>query len=1102
MNKFLTMLLLLFSMSAFANDPNEPQCLDAKQLSSKMNNFNEADIPNADKSKACGSFLGQIDRILVSGLESIATKSDVRKWEKELTSLGNIAEKTINAMRDENTMTTWMHSYIYVTQWTVIFFVVAITIGTCYYKELLPKAILAIGGSIYIAFVTYNYGSFYTGLVILVTSFSNFIVWNAGDHESISDLSNHNYSDVGEALATNALDLASSIHRVEAINQVTALEAFDNLWSSHVEIDKTLYANGFDIDEPTISEFKQYHKHCKQRDYVEVDDKFNLHITNLNWSSLSNKAIFYSGGTDTKHYNCDEGYYGKKSLALLVQSTVAVLIDRYIDNNLTDNLGEELTLADRIKIMFDSESGTLKLLIEQAEDVASADPEMFETQILMGEEASIEAADTGTSFRNTASYQELLSYYKTKMGTTHDYVEVDGLDPYQMVGYFGIVATHFAFTELFNESGIYDSIVTDKRKMGYHFLQPYIKETINFALEYNCSTTLSSTYEDRVKFAEYFNGLDQDKKLKHQSPFSEMNDTHCYRFYDNGDIEAGGDGKDNEAFRKMVEHRFNALNVLFDARTQASLQLILENEDLTDEIVLKGLNSISTNVSDSMNSHIIMTDAQQKLRSALQVIQDAYIFESNVNYDVTRPAYYYNFKRFSDGNDIEEKAIDKNLNKYDLSPFFEHTTTEYVKNAEDITRSKEGSIAKMARYECPVLEDGECKANLLQLNSAASNMLLEQTLYLTAIEKTASLASAGCSTAEKATEEAAGPIFGKARYANLAGVAACGTAYVLDGMSQIFVVPYQIASAIMAFVMFAMKLLPSVIDLVRHFLPYLVFVVPTLILTAAFIFDVFVSFWRFIFSNHTAQDFDEFMSLKITTAIFYSMFVATFAYFVTLYVIMMILTSKIGGATYDIVFYGYSGVLVEAILRSFISFGVFAYLTYASIFVLPKRIFNQMGEFFNAKGLSFSDETSSFAQSFIVGFGFGAGAKLKSMSGSLDKKINDIGKSENKDGKDTPPKGNGGNDKGGKPNSDSDIKTDIVDKDSDDLDNSDENDSSDIKSTNEDSKIDSGKNKLEEWKDDVDEFNKNRTKTTVNKTGEDAIKDALNDHYDFKNNDE
>ena len=1001
MKRILTIALLLFSSISFAasslTDADKSDCLTANQLATKSQNFNQADVDNASSFKACEPYLNKIDRILISNLEPIATSEDVRSWSGPLKEMGNDVDYTAESMRSDNTMKKWIYSFSTVTlMFLIVFILFAGFMTATKHQSLTNKSILYVIFTGVLSFLTYNFSSIYTFIVMHLVAISNEKVWNSADTDTLGKLKEQDYSEVGESLSSNADALANVFHSVELVNYVTEVESFRNVWGAKdLEIDKTLFASGFDIDEPTIEEFNEYYSHCKQRKYVEVDDRFGLHISNLNWSSIDNKAYFKFGG-DTEDYNCDEDYFGKPTSSVMIQNNTPTLIDNFIQNNVSQKMSTELTFVDKMKNLFNSESGSLKLLIENAQDVAASNPSVISKQIILAEDASLEAEEEGIDIRSTNSFNELKNFIKMKMGTTHDYVEVDGLEPYQMVGYLGIVATQFSFSELFNDSGDADSIVSEKRDMGYNYLQPYITQTISYALQYNCSQNLSSTYEDRVEYAERFNNFDKDKKFSQAGSFSLKGDAHCYSFLEDGSIVAGGDGKDLVAFRNMIEHRFNAVNVFLDARTQASLELILDNDTLTDEIILEGLNSISSNASDALESHIILADAKQKLFSALRVIKDAYIFESSSAYDVTKPAYFYDFQRFSDGKDIEAIAIHRGLNQYDVSHFFTDAQTRYVQNANDVTDNIENSVSKMLRFECPVVDNnGNCKANVIQLNSEAFSMYLEQTLYLTAIEKSLSAASGFCSTIEKGVENTAGPVLGKARYAAVPAAIACGAAYALDGLSQVFIVPLQIASGAMTAITWIMKIMPALIDLVRHFAAYLLFVVPFLVLLCAFYYDIVTNLIRYTFSSHTDEDFDEFLSLKTTIGIAHSVVVSAFAFMFTLFVVLMILTSSIGGAAYDLGFFNYTGSILDAIILSFITTAMNAYLIYAVLFKLPVRIMNQISELFNAKGISFSEDSANFAQAFVVGFGFGAAAKFKSLSNNLDNSLRNLNSKDN-----------------------------------------------------------------------------------------------------------
>ncbi|WP_196357395.1 hypothetical protein, partial [Vibrio campbellii] len=243
------------------------------------------------------------------------------------------------------------------------------------------------------------------------------------------------------------------------------------LYGSHIEIDKTLFASGFDISDPTVQDFFDYYKVCgKSLNFVIPDNELNVHLMNFNFSQITTKASFVNGTTDTKTYNCDKDRFGLQTPLLSVESNVPIVIQNFVHNNYPHYLATDLTVIEEFKAPFDEVTGQLHLDIEQAEKQAASNPSAININLELAENAALEFRDSGSILEETPSFKNLVRVNKSKMGSLFDFKEIEGLDTYAGVGFLGIKSFQYNYSELFNMEGTDDSEVEDKTTMGITYL--------------------------------------------------------------------------------------------------------------------------------------------------------------------------------------------------------------------------------------------------------------------------------------------------------------------------------------------------------------------------------------------------------------------------------------------------------------------------------------------------------------------------------------------------------------------------------------------------------------------------------------------------------
>ncbi|CAK1862956.1 Conjugal transfer protein TraG [Vibrio crassostreae] len=1010
MNKFLMFFILLFSVNVHASTLEEStgECKSAIELANSIGEFSENNL-GAQSYRSCGFMLMPEDANLIIALAPIATPEIVKHYSDIIKAIGGNSELISEHMDSRSTLVAWILDLSQYSQYFgALFFFIAIW-GLFRFSDVSPTIILRTIFVIVIAIGISKFDKAYTYMSIKYVGATNQILWNAADHKQIEKLGEDPLTDLAPAIQKNSTIMSQLFHYVETINIVSNNEAFHELWGDDIEIDTTYNKWGFDIKNPTVAEALDYINECSYTDYAIVDNETSFHIKNLNFSSIVTEVEFNSGG-ETKNYNCHPSHYGNKTIIANLIFNTPNLIKNFMLENFSTYMGTDLTWKDEFETMGNKLVGTLMLEIEKAEDTAATNPEIISEQLQMAQDAAEEARLTGVAYTKTDSYLELVEMHKLKMGDIFDHKEIEGLTSIANIAYRGISLNHYNGAEWFSLSGDKDSIVPKKRMMGYHILQPYIRTTINLELESQCAKTNGAGFETRDEFATRFNNSiiknADTVKFKDAGTFGLKNDTHCYRFNDDGSVVAGGYYKTVDELDSIITDRLRSVDIYQASRNQAGLDLILGDEELDKSLQLEALNSLSPTFTDAMKSYTVLTDSKQEIAGALSSLQDAMEYDSLVNYNTNLPQYYFNFKKFhtnGKSKTLEADALSRELQKYDLSNFFEVNSLSFVEDARALQKNAEGTVAKMVRNECPLYVDGKCRANLLALNMSSYSHMYEQTKFLMMYEKGVALGSGICDTVDKGFENTLGGVFGKVRYVTPIGIG-CAVMNLANAGNEVFIKPIEVLSFIATVFSFVMSLVPVLLDLLRMYAPYLLFIVPAVLISVMFWVDMIVGMTRFVFfSQHTEKDFLEAIEFRNTFKACQSVVVSFGASLFIYFMITSLLTSgMIGGATYDNVWSGYNKTFIESISRSFITVFVIGVQIWYIAIPLSRRVWSQIMDITNTKGQNFDNDFENFAKSLMLGFGMGAVAQFKAMNNGIDKSLNNLVTSES-DSKETPP---------------------------------------------------------------------------------------------------
>lgn len=1097
MKTYLIMIMILFNILSFSTSYADDECIDGKFVSSKINNFNEADFNSPQSYKACSMFLHEKDQRHAASLELIVDKKTIEKHKEFLRDLGENPDWLKEQMKDSVGLSEVIETYSFLAYPAFILFLLALIIIGVVKKYSTAKSIIAalISGCIFFGIIHHKDLYFY-GATYFVAS-SNFIIYNGGDHDTIKNIKNTDTSLVIPALKQSNLDITTGINFINLINVVTKNEEFSDLWGQHIEIDKPILTVGMDISDPTIEEFFDYWNVCSETSFVVPDDEISLLFSNFNFTKITNRADYVSGATDSSKYNCHKDHFGRQAVGLSVISNVHNVVKNFIKNNYPHYLATDETVLDSMRSSFNKQIGELLLELEKTEDLASLNSSTIQTNLLLAEQAALEVRETNLVLEDTPSYKNLVRINQSKMGNIFDYKQIEGLDTFASVAFSGIKSFVYNYAELYNMDGEDDSMIDDKTIIGSTYIDEYVTKTMELALELECAKTMGSEkeYELRKQYATHFNQMDNDTKLRRTGFFKFS--THCYRFMSDNTIQAGGKFESIDVLTEVIKDRFLALNIFFSARQEAANKLIVSNDELISELALDALNKMSGSLQDSLSTYTITAELNHKLHTSLKAVQDTLTIETRlISFDVTQPDYFYNFLKYP--KNAETQIEQKSLNKYDLSEFFIYPATSFVENAALLKENKESSFSKALKAECPIMKDGECAANLLILNAANLTQAYETGVNLGLTDLISSSANGICNAGGKN----GGVTFGKSNPFTAVGCAGVGA---LDSVSDTFVKPLSSAYLATAVVLFAIDKLPTLGDIGLLFVAVLIFITSLLFGIFIFCFEVPYKLIQYILADEQdkARCWNEFISLQMTVTAFKSIVVGLCAVLVSLYFVMSILSSSnIGGSVFDILYSDYQFSAFSAITLFFVLCAVVGWLILATFKDIFLKIYNGIVELFGAKAVSFN--SSSFGPGAFIAVGSFAAGKLSSMQRTTDEHMNELKEPKKKNGNgsnrsDSPkPKNVGGE----KTNKTDDIK--------DKLDSKSNKSSDKTKEKTEDKKKESktdtetGKGKLDKWKDDVDEYHKTKTKTTINRTGEERTKDALKDHYKFsdRNNEE
>ena len=990
MKKILLGLFLIFSMSvgAVETQSTDPvlDCRDAKDLSGKIGNFNEADLDDGKSFRVCDQMLLPEDNILIANLRHIATPENVMQYADQIREMGGDPEKIASFMEDRSMLMQWITDLSVFAWFFGVVYIIVVAVGSNLHSSLIPNATLATGKVILFLFMFTGIDQVYTKFLYNYVGTQRALIYNQADHKTLDSIREMDFTTLIPSVNKNSTELASFVHYIEFLNVSTELSR-KRIFGQDIEIEIEW---GFDINDPTIQEYLDYEDVCSQTDYVVVDRELNLHFANFNYSNLANEAIFYSGSDDTAEYNCSTNHFGRPVEVGRVINNTPTLIKRFFLDNFSENMADDLTFKDEVSAAMNDLSGTLSLEMEEAEKIASNNKSNIKILLQLAQSAQEEARTSNVDIFKTSSYAALEEMHFRNMGSLFDFEEIEGLTSISNITYQGLKLNHYNFADMFGIGTEKDPIVADKRDIGYHYAQSFIRQTASYQAELDCAINDGENYRIREKFAQNYNSTSKDEQLRLATSFGGENAPHCFRFNDNGTITAGGNGETKKEFALMVKDRVLAYDLYQTARMKAGIRHILENDQLDTQLILDALNSITPDMYGAMKSYATLSKTRQQIVGSMSTLGDAYDFVYSLTFDTTKPQTYYNYLRMQEQNNQDSVNVSKGLPMFDLTNYFSHSFVALNENGLNQKKDAEGSLAKMARFVCPVINDnGKCGAGLYELTISANEMMFEQSTILASIHYTSSAMSGVCGAIDKSVDSTVGAVAGKARYFTPAG-AACVVIQGLNGGSNLFIKPLMGISMTAWAATELASYVPIMIDLVFLFIGPVCFVIPFVIALALLLIDTTTSSVKFLFfSKREENDYLELLALERTTRTVKSAVIIAIISLVVLVVVSEVLRSpQIGGSVYDAFFYGYDNSIHQSLFRTF---GVIAAIVLFVIkigFQLPIKLINQSLELTDTKGQTLTDNASNFVEGMFTHYvlnKFSNTAKVA--SSNLDKGI-------------------------------------------------------------------------------------------------------------------
>lgn len=999
MKHLLIILLTLASLTTNANAVSEgggeTECVPSYQLTQKQGNMTTADIGMV--LKPCHGVLDA--RAVISNLDQFATKDDIRFFKSMIKEMTHEYQMIEDAMSETNSLTLLFYYLTWISASCITIFLIVLAIASYNNNEVSKGAkILLIVGVALLA--SANITKIQTYATLITLGELGRMNYTESDIDTYNEVRNADFSKLVSASSKSNSKILTAL-KYNSIQNVATNFHLKETMGGIIDIDATLLGDESNVYKPTEGEFRYYQNHCEQTNFGMTDKEFSFLIANFNFSNIPNAGHLLSGG-DTSEYNCSD-HYGKLTNAISVSSRAIEATDRFMLGMFGPDMGKKLNWLDSLIASFNGTVGGANLVLEKTAEVASNGVEIIPSQIQLALDA-VKSTNTEYDAKDTDSYRALIESQKSRMGNVYENNKIEDMSAMQEVALNNIQSQLYKSASIFGHSpkdGEELDFVEDKFAIGFYYISSFLDDTSRLVLERDCIKTDSKNYPFRVKYASYYNAIDNDTPHHTTGHYGGVSGAHCYKY--KGKLIAGANPADLPSITKEIEQRDLALRIFMESFDQASMELIMNKKGLNDDLLVDFLNTLDTTFQSTSDSYLVLTKIKQELIQIFNAVDDSFSVKyhtEEIIEDINYPATYYNFNKFYDNvyqQDLDQIAKNSGLRFFDLQDYFNTDIKSYLDSEDSKAVEAEGVMQALLTPKCPVIdENGDCRANIIQILKQNYETILAVAEGLTIYKFSIDLVDGGCSTFQNIGSGSGTLKMGSAKGGPWV-MAFCGSMSGLDSVNEVIVSPALTIAWVLVLGTKIGLLIPAFADIFVLVISFTQFYIPTIIIPLMFSFEICRNIVFYLSDVSDKEAFNRLTDFKATIGgikVFAWGIIGTLL--ATLLAIWLYTSEGLGGGISDALSKNIDAetaitvLLVYFILMIVVSIAV-------SIKFIPSIVFKayeQSMSYFKIEAGKTSDSYSAFgsyAMGYLTSKAFDDTAKmqrpLNSVKGSLKNKV-------------------------------------------------------------------------------------------------------------------
>lgn len=916
-NKWILCLAMLASAPSFltqaANYNEEDACYESENYSQLLGEFTSEELKEGRGLQPCGPFLQEKDKRLVMNTKLISSKEDMAYHRDRLTTLGADADLVIDSMSEK----PFLKNIIDLMHYPFLFFISIYGMTILTGSMMSGYSVKAAAGTLLqglLVFALNKITLLFTLVLIMFVATLNFLNISLSDFESFDKVRGSSLIENVDSFQQINKHIASSILYNTAFNKVTGNYYSTNLIGQSEDIKADFFSQKTTNKSPTFGEMLDYSRECNESNaYNDIDYDYIMNVswTSFNLAKLPEVFTFSSGGLPTENYSCDESHFGDNANLMIITSKIPNAVERFFTENYAVDMGSETSFTEDFETFFTAMVGKVNVLLEKTHDQAVSSAASVESEIELAFRAIQEANNNGKKITDTSAHKNLIKVIKTNMGSIFDYDKDSEMKALEVLQLNAMMIQQFKISKFFAENQNTSPVFEKKYMNGYYYLEPFLLETVEKQLAYECAVSDGGTYEKRLENASALNSqlLTPNEKIN----FNTIGGIHCYDITNDNKFIALGDPSTKDELLIEVKERTKAIETLFNAYDIAALDLITKQEAIFDQVLLDFLNSMDTNMKSTISTNLILVETEQSMIQALSSVRDSVDFTYNIETQTESPSYYFNFLRLNDyafSSIPEDTAQKLEMKKYDLSTIF----NEIYAPTLDAGKNSNSGIGELSDFNgvtakmlstispvCPLVDnEGTCIASLMQINdSNLSNLVIHL----------------GAVGGAKILIDSANSLCGGAKYGNgkkksetilspskaiPGGAVVCG---FVSGLSLISDTVLKVALNILiigTIFTFVASYIPFIFDMIIMFMSIVYIIVPVLAIYVSFFTEVIKNTVIYMLSTKTEQDYNALISLPITLSALKNMALRILVFFILIGIFVFILTDgSIGGFIFE-----------------------------------------------------------------------------------------------------------------------------------------------------------------------------------------------------------